>query len=355
MTTFTFSGTQVDYVDGNATGVNSADISVIVSSSQSTFSYTIIGRDDDGVAFIDVKDDIQQVIAGGLNLDDAGHIRSEDTLITNVTWPGGTTRVLILSLETGDNTETEYYFPLEGTPLPDLNSVAAWEAFNDSITSLTDPAGNFAPGQDILWSSIDGVSSAEDDEFWGTSRRDNFKGFAGDDYFTSSDGRDTYDGGSSAFDQVAFTNDPNGVTANLKSGSATDGWGKTDTLKSIEMLRGSAHADKFTGNGKNNIFRGLEGKDTLNGGSGRDEVRYDRDERFGGDAGVEVNLSRNFAIDGFGDRDVVRNFEDVREASRRTGSLAATGAMSLKGSAATTRCLARAARTRCWAAAAGTS
>ncbi|MGR3758842.1 calcium-binding protein [Roseobacteraceae bacterium NS-SX3] len=315
MTTFTFSGARVDFVDGEASTASTIEASITVPSSSSTFTYSITGHDD-GVAIIDMDDDVMQAIAGGINLDNPGFtVNSDETLITQVTWSGGTSVVLIVSLETGATTDTEFYIVLDGAPLPQVNSAADWSSFDASISGITDPTGALAPGQVISWSSLDSTGSTEDDEFWGTPGDDTYRGGAGDDYFVSSDGADTYDGGRGRFDQVAFTSDPAGVTAHLGTGTAIDGWGNTDTLRGIEALRGSAHGDRLTGNGKANYFRGLEGNDTINGGKGRDEVRYDRDERYGGDAGVTVNLSKKFAIDGFGDRDTLRNIEDVRGSS----------------------------------------
>lgn len=313
MTTFTFSGARVDFVDGEPSSVSNVEVQVTVPNASSTFTYSIIGRDDDGVAFIDMNDDVLQAISGGVNLNNPSfNFLSDETILTQVTWSGGTSVILGVTFETGDNTDTEFYFVIDGAALPQVSSPADWNAFDATISGLSDPAGALAAGQVIAWSSLATTSSTEDDEFYGTAGRDTFNGGAGDDFFVSSDGRDTYNGGSGSFDQVAFTNDPSGVVAHLGTGTATDGWGKTDTLKSIEALRGSAHDDKLTGNGKANYFRGIEGNDTINGGKGQDEVRYDRDERYGGEDGVTVNLAKGFAIDGFGDRDTLKSIERAR-------------------------------------------
>ncbi|UWQ57078.1 hypothetical protein K3722_11080 [Leisingera caerulea] len=313
MTTFTFSGARVDFVDGEPSSVSNVEVQVVVPDASSTFTYSISGRDDDGVAFIDMNDDVLQAISGGVNLNNPDFsFLSDETILTQVTWSGGTSVILGVTFETGDNTDTEFYFVIDGAALPQVSSPADWNDFDDTISGLSDPAGALAPGQVIAWSSLATTGSTEDDEFFGTAGRDTFNGGAGDDYFVSSDGRDTYNGGSGGFDQVAFTWDPSGVTAHLGNGTATDGWGKTDTLKSIEALRGSAHDDTLTGNGKANYFRGIEGDDTINGGKGQDEVRYDRDARYGGEDGVTVNLAKGFAIDGFGDRDTLKSIERAR-------------------------------------------
>ena len=148
MTTFTFSGARVDFVDGDPSSVSNIGAQVTVPDANSTFSYSVIGRDDDGVALIDMNDDVLQAIAGGVNLDNYGfNVLSDETLITQVTWSGGTSVVLVVSLETGNNTDTEFYFVISGAALPNVNSPADWNAFDASISGLTDPTGALARGK----------------------------------------------------------------------------------------------------------------------------------------------------------------------------------------------------------------
>lgn len=314
MTTFTFSGARVDFDDnGDPENVSTIEAAITVPSASSTFTYSVTGKDDD-VDIIDMDDDVIQPILGGVNLDNPSFdVLNEETLITQITWKsGGSSVILIASLETGPDTDTEFYLVLDGKALPEVSTPADWAAVDADIDSLSTPSGNYAPGSVIAWADIPGVTSTEEDDFWGTPGKDNYKGGIGDDYFSGSEGNDTLDGGSGTFDQVSYAFDPSGVVANLKSGKATDGWGDTDRLKNIEVLRGSAYNDKLTGNGKDNVFRGLEGKDTLNGGNGADQIRYDRDARYGGEDGVTVRLDKGYAIDGFGDRDTLKNIENVR-------------------------------------------
>ena len=107
------------------------------------------------------------------------------------------------------------------------------------------------------------------------------------------------------YDQDAGQGGTAGVTVNLATGTATDGFGNTDTLSGIEAVRGTNQADSLTGGlAANDIsgeyFYGLGGNDTISGGSGFDEVRYDQDASFGGALGVTVNLATGTATDGFG-------------------------------------------------------
>ncbi|HUH49110.1 MAG TPA: calcium-binding protein [Mycoplana sp.] len=116
--------------------------------------------------------------------------------------------------------------------------------------------------------------------FRGTQFRDVMKGSARDEDFQGIGGRDVIDG-RGGFDTVSYHRDQNnsggkvGVTVNLQAGTAVDGFGKTDTLTSIEGVRGTAFADKLTGSSGSNWLRGDAGNDTIAGGLGNDLLRGD--------------------------------------------------------------------------------
>ncbi|WP_424976870.1 calcium-binding protein [Leisingera sp. S232] len=314
MTTFSIPGIRVDYSDGTPVTASSSQADVVVPSETTTFSYQITGQQEDNAAIVDLEGSIRELRVDWRVFDHTANAANLETLITQVTWSGGTSTVLVLDETTGANSDTSYIFQLGGTPFPAVDNLEAWLAINDSITSLTNPTGALGPGVDIPWSTFAGsfIEYQDEDTFIGTDGNDRLVGSGLNDYFVSSQGNDTFLGKGNNFDQVTYNSDPGAVTANLKSGTATDGWGNTDKFKSIEALRGSAFDDDLSGNGGRNYFRGLEGNDTINGRGGRDEVRYDRDFRFGGEDGVKVNLGKGFAIDGFGDRDKLRNIDDVR-------------------------------------------
>lgn len=327
MTTITLDGLWVDHVDDSASAVGSVRTSLVMPSKTSTFSYSVSGFVE-GIPIAEITDDLMQVTLDGQLLENYGEFEAS---VLRASWSGGITTVLALAWDTGNNSSTDVFFVLDGTPLPEINTVADWNAFDDSLGGVTVATGAFAPGQNILWTELDNHTLTEDDEFIGTAGDDTFDGGKGDDYFISSDGSDTYKGGK-GYDQVAFhIFDPAGVTANLAKGTATDGWGNTDTLISIEMLRGSNFDDTLIGNGGANVIRGLGGDDILNGGKGRDEVRYDRDANYGGTAGVTVNLKAGKATDGFGDTDTLRNFEDVRGSDRADRITGNNGRNELEG------------------------
>ena len=104
----------------------------------------------------------------------------------------------------------------------------------------------------------------------------------------------------------------------LGKGTATDGFGDTDTLAGFEDVRGSnaLAGDTLTGDGNNNRFQGLNGADVINGAGGIDTVDYTRDIADGGAAGVTVNLGsgglgKGSATDGFGSVDTLLGIENA--------------------------------------------
>lgn len=281
---------------------------------------------------INPSSDTYAITLDGMN----AYTANIDSSVIGIDWTmGGVSHssvVMELEVVKGENTAdgyeygTRYYFVLGGDDLPDFSSLSDFTHFSETDTYITEvyPAtGDYGPGVLIPWANVvDATVLGADEEIWGTAGRDVLSGGYGDDYFYSSEGNDTYKGGA-GYDQVTFQDDPAGVVVNLAKGRGTDGWGDTDKFVSIEMLRGSMYDDKFIGAKGSQIMRGLAGDDYMNGGRGVDSVRYDRDYRYEGTDGVTVNLKAGFAIDGFGDRDTLKNFENVRGsdyADKITGS-----------------------------------
>ena len=321
MTTITLQGVKLTYQGDDVVSVGTSTAVLTMNSANSTFSYSTIGTET--FPDVDITDNLTQVYLDGQSADYIESTFSEiTTSLGAVTWPGGTTTAFVVAWDTGPNSSTDLIFKLAGASIPPINSVSDWNAFENSITNMGPATGMFAPGQNIKWTEFDDLTLTEDDRFFGTDGSDLFNGGIGDDFFNSSRGNDTYKGGK-GFDQVSYAGDSAGVTVKLGAGTATDGFGNTDTLASIEMLRGSQFADTLVGNAGRNIIRGLDGNDTLNGAKGRDEVRYDLDEDLGGASGVRVNLKTGTATDGFGATDTLKNLEDVRGSGSRdiiTGS-----------------------------------
>lgn len=104
---------------------------------------------------------------------------------------------------------------------------------------------------------------------------DTIYGGGGSDYIKADLGNDRIEGGE-GFDTYSLTESfyhplaTRGAVVNLATGTATDSWGGTDTLVSIEQVDGSRFNDRFTGGAGNEHFRGLKGNDTIDGGAGYD-------------------------------------------------------------------------------------
>lgn len=107
----------------------------------------------------------------------------------------------------------------------------------------------------------------------GSSWADNLTGTALDDILWGGAGADSIDGGGGT-DIVVYHFDPAGVTVDLGAGTATDGYGDTDSLSGIEAVVGSAYADTLVGSSGNDLFYATTGGDVINGGMGVDTVSY---------------------------------------------------------------------------------
>ncbi len=129
-----------------------------------------------------------------------------------------------------------------------------------------------------------------------------------------------------AIDAVALSGGALSGTSTTQVGfqdahTARDGFGATDSLTGLETVRGTLVADLLVGGDTLNGqfandgfegFRGLGGNDTIIGGAGYDEVRYDRDKFYvGGGGAVTVNLQTGTATDGFGNTDTLSGIEGV--------------------------------------------
>ncbi len=110
----------------------------------------------------------------------------------------------------------------------------------------------------------------------GTSFADTLVGEGGADGFSYLDGlagNDRILGPAGGFAAASYVFDPTGVSANLATGLATDGWGNTDTLVNLRGLRGSAFHDTLTGSGTGaEVLDGQGGDDTIAGGGGGDSL-----------------------------------------------------------------------------------
>ncbi|WP_349435606.1 calcium-binding protein [Pararhizobium sp. A13] len=149
------------------------------------------------------------------------------------------------------------------------------------------------------------------EQFRGTQFADIFKGSGVSEVFMGLGGSDKINGGGGS-DTVLYHRDDRrggtgGVTVNLQTGKAIDGFGKIDTLTSIESARTGNAADKLTGNSAANFLRSGEGNDFLAGGLGNDLLR--------GEGGKDTFFF-NTKLNKFTNVDLIQDFNVVDDTIR---------------------------------------
>ena len=183
-----------------------------------------------------------------------------------------------------------------------------------TVNLATGTGGGADAGSDVLVNIEGVVGSAFNDLLTGGNAANGTVAGLGDglyESFRGNAGNDTIDGGQ-GYDLVSYANSPAGVNVKLNDtfdGTASDGFGGTDILRSIEGVRGSTFNDVLTGSDTAAFesFEGLNGDDTIDGLGGTDRVDY-----FLARGAVNVNLATGTASDGYGNTDTLRNIEDVR-------------------------------------------
>lgn len=114
-----------------------------------------------------------------------------------------------------------------------------------------------------------------------------------------------------------------GITATFDtttegSGTVLDPFGDTDTFSGIRELRATQVADTIMGGAGRQIISPLDGGDTIDGGAGMDEVRFDQDANYGGTLALNLDMELvdgsgyATATDGWGNNDLIRHVEDIR-------------------------------------------
>ncbi|MEH2503731.1 Ca2+-binding RTX toxin-like protein [Bradyrhizobium sp. AZCC 1578] len=150
-----------------------------------------------------------------------------------------------------------------------------WAQYSNALAAVTvnlqtgvgqSTAGGDAAGVgvDTITGGVNGVLGSHFDDTLIGSNGAQAEQFYGDE------GNDNIDGGGGLLDRVVYRGEPAGVTVNLLTHSATDGYGNTDTLTNIEGVVGTEFNDVITGDGNDNRLIGQNGDDQLFGGGGND-------------------------------------------------------------------------------------
>ena len=151
-------------------------------------------------------------------------------------------------------------------------------------------------GNDIIFGgmgadTIDGGSG--DDILNGGVGNDVISGGSGRDFLTGGSGIDSLDGGSGNSDVADYRQEggPGAVTVTFSAqgaATATDTFGYTDTLTSIEEIYGTSLGDTFTGSSGSETFLPGRGDDVISSGGGLDSISYLADD--GATSGVTMNF-----------------------------------------------------------------
>ena len=217
-------------------------------------------------------------------------------------------------LNGGGGSDTASYAHSAGGVAVDLTRAGGVQA--TTWPGDTDKSNHDAAG-DTLTSIKNLRGSAHNDELTGDATDNVLEGGGGE--------VDKLDGGAGN-DTASYTRSTEGVTVNLSGPKDendyvtghTGGHAAGDKLKSIENLRGSAHADTLTGDGSANKLEGGAGNDTLigrgwgdtlDGGAGNDTASY-----AWSDDNLTVNLAnRNVrnTTNPASNPDTLRNIENV--------------------------------------------
>jgi Ca2+-binding RTX toxin-like protein len=141
--------------------------------------------------------------------------------------------------------------------------------------------------------------------YTGTSKADKIRGGKGDDFIVFSRSNDTISGGD-GFDVISYDGSPIAIVANFKLGSVSVG-SKTDTIRDVEMIVGTAANDKFVGaDTGESWFQGGKGNDRMTGGKGFDWADY-----YGSYGGMTVDL-KSGTTSGYDGKDTLINIDNIR-------------------------------------------
>jgi Ca2+-binding RTX toxin-like protein len=367
MTTYTLTGLGVTNDENDTpTGFSPTTLEIVLPDSETELSYSILSQSPGDLPLVDIDVNDYNARVNGV---DASQLPDLDNEIGFVSWPGGTAAILVLH----DNaSNVSHVFSLGGDPLPDLADLSDLLAWLGSATFGAFTTGPFAPGVPVPLAGLPGVAISEDDFIEGDGRRDTLSGGAGfdiilgyggndrlsggagndrlegdagrdrlsgdagedfldggrhndilrggggEDALVGGRGNDILDGGAS-YDTLIYTLDRDmggrrAVTVDFAAGTATDGFGDTDTIRNVEAVYGTARGDTFIGSAAIGYlqYRGLGGADTILGTTGFDSIDYRRDVDFGGNAGIRADLRAGTVRDGFGDIDTVSMIDRVR-------------------------------------------
>lgn len=200
MTTFVLNGIAVLFnqaqVNSPAIDVLPFDMRLVVEDATTTFSYgeTVPPTQSEPVPQIQLNEQALLLALDSYSVDGFAAVADETTTyIGEVTHAGGASQVLLLDFEIG-SLSLQFIFQLGGAAIPAISTVADYNAFTESVTSIGPvPADSpLAAGKDIPFANIPGIQILNDNFVTGTDNDDFLTGTSGNDVFfplenTSSD------------------------------------------------------------------------------------------------------------------------------------------------------------------------
>ena len=183
---------------------------------------------------------------------------------------------LVFTPEAGSGTQ-KYYLSVSGY---DGNPGATnTGTYTVSVVERVLDAGTMAEGMDEA-QKITGTDQADtlnggggDDTLRGGAGDDTLNGGGGNDELVGGPGGDTLNGGADT-DVISYKYSPEGVTINLRAGTASGGNAEGDKIgPDIENVIGSMHGDDLSAARGGSSLWGLGGDDDLNGDR-RDDMLY---------------------------------------------------------------------------------
>lgn len=180
-------------------------------------------------------------------------------------------------------------------------------------TIILDPRDSGFTGTDAA-EVITGL--AKGGKIFARGGNDTILGGAKNDFIRGEAGRDTFDGRGGS-DTADFSDKSAKITLTLVGSSAatvTVGSAAEDSLKNVENVYGSSVGDSLTGDSLNNLFRGLGGKDTMDGATGTGDIADYAEKNQKVTVALNGSAAATVYINGTGAtaaEDSIRNFEYV--------------------------------------------
>jgi Ca2+-binding RTX toxin-like protein len=169
------------------------------------------------------------------------------------------------SLIGGNGNDYAYYYSSTGSVTVNLGTGIASDGLGgtDTLSQIENVQGSNTAGDNL-------TGDANNNILYGYGGNDTLNGGDGNDTLIGGAGNDLLTGGNGT-DTAYYYSVTGAVTANLATGTASDGEGGTDTLSQIENIQGSNTAgDNLTGNTGVNVLYGYGGADILTGGGSND-------------------------------------------------------------------------------------